>query len=65
MEAFPLTSITSSRTAAADPRRAGSPGSQHRVSVHRFAPPMVHEMTPAEIDAQRRLVRASLLPRRV
>ena len=30
-------------------------------AVHRFVTPVVREMTPAEAEAQRRLVRESLL----
>ena len=34
-----------------------------RVDAHRFATPVVRELTARDMDEQRRLVQASLLPR--
>ena len=40
---------------------AGRAGANHRRAPHTFGTPSVREMTAAETEAQRRLVRASLL----
>jgi hypothetical protein len=40
---------------------ARSPASES-VSAHRFSTPVVRELTARDMDEQRRLVRASLLP---
>jgi hypothetical protein len=45
-------------TASGAPR----PTASDAVSAHRFSTPVVRELTARDMDEQRRLVRASLLP---
>jgi hypothetical protein len=42
----------------------GRPDTSARVAAHRFSSPVVRELTARDMDEQRRLVQASLLPRR-
>jgi hypothetical protein len=42
---------------------AARPGASERVDAHRFSTPVVRELTARDMDEQRRLVQASLLPR--
>jgi hypothetical protein len=39
------------------------PDASERVGAHRFSSPFVRELTARDMDEQRRLVQASLLPR--
>jgi hypothetical protein len=41
---------------------AARPTASDSVSAHRFSTPVVRELTARDMDEQRRLVRASLLP---